>query len=171
MSHPVVEGWGAPVRTGVVPGFSSVTPGAGPPVAARPARLPAAPAAHGAKPRRKSAGGGRTTGADRPIAEIPYHRLVRDLVPELLERGGKRAVTKRLPDHEAFTRLTGLLVEGAGRIARHPTVAEFAELIEIVRALCDLAGIDMKNVERERLQKRDKRGGYRKGIVLEKVIG
>jgi hypothetical protein len=48
-------------------------------------------------------------------------------------------------------------------------VAEVADLAEVTRALCDVLGIRNEDVQAERMQKRQRRGGFDRGLMLIKT--
>lgn len=104
------------------------------------------------------------------MGEIVYDKLVRDRIPEIVARDGKRAVTRVAGMAEHGTRLAAKLVEEAGEFRERPCVDELADVMECVVALCGHHGFTLGQVEAARVAKRAARGGFDGRIVLEKVV-
>ena len=85
---------------------------------------------------------------------IKYHKLVRDKIPELIEKEGKQSVCSVLSDEEYL---------------EDKSMEELADLLEVMMAVAKARGSSIEEVERIRQQKADKRGGFEKKILLEEV--
>lgn len=105
------------------------------------------------------------------MSEIVYDKLVRDLIPEVIARDGKRAFTRRATPAELGPRLAAKLAEEAAEFRDRPCIDELADVLECVHALCAHHGFTLDAIERARLAKRAERGGFDGGIILEKVVG
>jgi predicted house-cleaning noncanonical NTP pyrophosphatase (MazG superfamily) len=105
------------------------------------------------------------------MTEIVYDKLVRDRIPDVVAKDGKRAVTRIAGETEYPARLAAKLAEEAAEFREKPSVGELADVMECVLALCACHGFTMDAVERERLRKRAERGGFDGRIILDRVIG
>lgn len=107
-------------------------------------------------------------GADEEIVE--FDKVVRDKIPTLIEGRGERVETVRLVGDALVTALRQKLVEEAFEAldakSGEELIAEFADVEEVILGLCQALKIDPSTVEFEREQKRRRRGGFNKGVLL-----
>lgn len=100
---------------------------------------------------------------------IKYHKLVRDKIPELIEKEGKESVCSILSDEEYLEFLDRKLSEELEEYLEDKSMEELADLLEVMMAVAKARGSSIEEVERIRQQKADKRGGFEKKILLEEV--
>ena len=100
---------------------------------------------------------------------IKYHKLVRDKIPELIEKEGKESVCSILSDEEYLEFLDRKLSEELEEYLEDKSMEELADLLEVMMAVAKARGSSIKEIERIRQQKADKRGGFEKKILLEEV--
>lgn len=98
-----------------------------------------------------------------------HDKLVRDGVPELIEEGGDRPVTRRVAGAEYEDYLAAKLVEEAEEYAESRQPGELADVFEVVAAVCEATDVSLEAIEARRAEKRSRRGGFEEGIVLERV--
>src|SRR3989339_2196383 len=104
-----------------------------------------------------------------PIETRP--KLVRDRIPETIEAEGFRPLTRILDDKEYGERLVEKIHEETEELSLAITdgtnpVEELADILELVNAAADYVGSSIDEVEKERLKKLEKRGGFKKRIML-----
>ena len=102
--------------------------------------------------------------------EIVYNKLVRDLIPEIIEKAGKRSVYTVLNEHECLKMLENKLDEETAEYHASKNVEELADILEVIYALAESSGCSADELERIRAQKAQERGGFRKRLFLKKVI-
>ena len=103
---------------------------------------------------------------------IKYHKLVRDKIPELIEKEGKQSVCSVLSDKEYLEFLDQKLSEELEEYLEDKSMEELADLLEVMMAVAKARGSsieEVEKVEKIRQQKADKRGGFEKKILLEEV--
>ena len=100
---------------------------------------------------------------------IKYHKLVRDKIPELIEKEGKQSVCSVLSDEEYLEFLDRKLSEELEEYLEDKSMEELADLLEVMMAVAKARGSSIEEIERIRQQKADKRGGFEKKILLEEV--
>ena len=100
---------------------------------------------------------------------IKYYKLVRDKIPELIEKEGKESVCSILSDEEYLEFLDRKLSEELEEYLEDKSMEELADLLEVMMAVAKARGSSIEEVERIRQQKADKRGGFEKKILLEEV--
>lgn len=104
------------------------------------------------------------------MAAIKYHKLVRDLIPRIIEKSGKQAVVKIVvQDHEYIAYLEQKLAEELEEYWESLDIEELADIQEVIYALVEAKGLSVEEFETLRLKKRQERGGFVKRIVLLEV--
>lgn len=99
-----------------------------------------------------------------------YNKLVRDKIPEIIERSGKTAVTETLPDDKYIEMLNQKLLEEVNEFFESGTVEELADIGEVMHAIMATKGITLEEFQRVRLDKLEKRGGFKDKILLVEVV-
>jgi predicted house-cleaning noncanonical NTP pyrophosphatase (MazG superfamily) len=93
-----------------------------------------------------------------------YTKLVRDLIPEILDAKGIWYEKKIASDAEYREALIQKLAEEQEEFSQAGAVEELADVIEVVEALKKLP--EYGDVEMVRVRKRAERGGFDKRILL-----
>ena len=101
---------------------------------------------------------------------IIHNKLVRDKIPEIIENSGKCAVIRTLSRDEYLEMLDRKLTEELNEYLSDKSMEEIADLLEVIHAVVKARGSSMEEVEKIRLQKKEKRGGFEKKIFLECVV-
>lgn len=111
------------------------------------------------------------TETDLP-AENRYPKLVRDKIPQIVRANeGVDVPTRELTDDSEFDKyLRSKIIEEATELAAaetdEHTVEEVVDLEELVDTLLALKGIDRAAVLAAQSEKREKRGGFAKRILM-----
>lgn len=99
-----------------------------------------------------------------------YNKLVRDRIPEIIEKSGKKFRTEILDSNTYEKELRVKLREEMDELLKSDTtdelVEEMADLLEVVYALGRHVGVKPDEVERVRQKKQAKRGGFQERILL-----
>lgn len=98
-----------------------------------------------------------------------YHKLVRDRIPEIIEATGKTCKTQILSQEEYLQLLDEKLTEELAEYQESKSLEELADLYEVMAAVVEARGWDMAQLESVRLEKKEKRGGFRHRILLLEV--
>ncbi len=101
---------------------------------------------------------------------IAYHKLVRDRIPEIIEKDGKQCVCSVLSEEDYLIMLDRKLDEELKEYQESKSIEELADLLEVIRAVALARGSSMEEVEQIRIRKAEKRGGFEKRLLLEAVI-
>lgn len=105
------------------------------------------------------------------MARRSYNKLVRDKVPDAIVDGGDEAVTTVLEDQEAiYLALDEKLDEEVCDYQVTKEMSELADVLEVIHAIVETRGISFDELDQMRLQKREKRGGFSKKIMLNEII-
>ena len=99
-----------------------------------------------------------------------YHKLVRDLIPEIVEADGKTCVCETLSDKEYLCLLDQKLNEELAEYQESKSLEEMADLLEVMQAVVKARGWTMELLESLRAEKAAKRDGFEKKLLLKEVI-
>lgn len=104
---------------------------------------------------------------------IHYDKLVRDRIPEIIRESGKMPITRLVTDKkELGQRLIDKLAEEMQEYRESGSVEEIADILEVLQALVEqIHGMSWEQVREIQGHKWEERGGFRDGIVLERVEG
>ena len=108
---------------------------------------------------------------DKIVSERKFfNKLVRDKIPELLDKNGGETETEILSGEEYIKCLREKLGEECNEVvnadSRENLVEELADLKEVVLSLIKANNITDEEIENTRIQKRSKRGGFDSRIFL-----
>ncbi len=100
---------------------------------------------------------------------IHHDKLVRDRIPEIVERSGREAVTEVYTEEELAGALDAKLMEEVREYQESRSPEELADILEVLHGIAFHTGLKWETVEDERKRKRDERGGFEEGIRLVEV--
>jgi predicted house-cleaning noncanonical NTP pyrophosphatase (MazG superfamily) len=102
-----------------------------------------------------------------------YHKLVRDCIPEVIAKDGKKCSTRVLNEEEYRAELrkkmSEELLEYKEAKSNEEAMEELADLLELIYAATTIHGADVQQLEAIRKKKADKRGGFDDRIFLIEV--
>ncbi|WP_108669977.1 nucleoside triphosphate pyrophosphohydrolase [Peribacillus acanthi] len=102
-----------------------------------------------------------------------YNKLVRDLIPDVITKTGKKFTTRILNDEEYIRELKAKSFEELNEYietnTKEDSIEELADLLEIIHAFAEFHGSSIEEVEKVRQQKAEKRGGFKEKIYLIEV--
>lgn len=101
---------------------------------------------------------------------IEYDKLIRDRIPEIIERSGKKCIIEELDTDTYIRYLDQKLNEELEEYQADKSLEELADLLEVMYAVVRARGYTTEELERVRKQKAEKRGGFEKRLRLKGVI-
>lgn len=105
--------------------------------------------------------------------EIIYHKLVRDKIPEIIEKAGKKYSMRILSLEELKKESLLKIKEEYEELEKAQTPQEqkeeLADLFEIIDAFMDAHQFSKEEIQQIREKKKEKRGGFELGLFLEKT--
>lgn len=99
-----------------------------------------------------------------------YNKLVRDKIPEIIAADGNKFETRIASKEEHAELLEKKLQEEVNEFIEDKNLEELADVMEVLFGLAKNLGYSEEDLIKKRNQKRDERGGFEEGIVLEKVL-
>lgn len=98
-----------------------------------------------------------------------YNKLVRDKIPEILEKEDKKYVIQYAEKEKMLDLLKDKLKEETREFLQDNSLEELADIVEVVFSLANELGYSEEEVLVKRTEKREEKGGFEEGIVLERV--
>ena len=100
---------------------------------------------------------------------VIHNKLVRDRIPEIIEKSGKKAITRTLTQEEYLSELDRKLNEECAEYQADKSLEELADMLEVMYAIADARGYSVAELEQVRAEKAEKRGRFADRIYLEYV--
>ncbi|MDR1486338.1 MAG: nucleoside triphosphate pyrophosphohydrolase [Planctomycetaceae bacterium] len=100
------------------------------------------------------------------MTKIIYNKLIRDKIPEVIEKSGKSSKIRILNKSEYPQALKDKLLEEVNEFIGDDTVEELADIAEVLLAILKQRNISLDEFEAIRLKKQDKLGGFDKCFLL-----
>jgi len=104
--------------------------------------------------------------------ERVYNKLVRDKIPEIIKGKDEEPITRILGDDEYKAEIEKKLKEECMEVINAKgidRIEELADLLEVMYSLVELEDKTMEDVEKVRIEKKLKRGGFSNKIYLKGV--
>ena len=98
-----------------------------------------------------------------------YNKLIRDKIVERMENLGHKVTYEILNDKRYSEELDKKLKEEVNEYLADYSVEEMADVMEVIYAILDFRGMSMEEVEKVRIDKREKKGGFNNKIFLKTV--
>lgn len=101
-----------------------------------------------------------------------YNKLIRDKIPEIIEKDGATFKTRVLNETDFKAELFKKLVEEAEEAVgskgnKKELIKELGDLLEVIDYLVKYFDLDKGEIERVKAERKDSRGGFDKKLLLE----
>lgn len=106
--------------------------------------------------------------SDMKIKE--YNKLVRDKIPEIIKKSGKQIVVTKASGDQLLSFLKQKLKEELEEYSQSGDIEELADLVEVIYAILEHKGISQEEFHKVRQEKNDRRGAFKEGLVLKRII-
>jgi len=100
---------------------------------------------------------------------MKYNKLVRDKIPEIIKSKGSAPITHIASNEEYWQKLKEKLVEEVKEFIESDNEEELADILEVLNAIFDYKKIDKVKLEVIRIEKANKRGGFKNKIILDET--
>ena len=104
------------------------------------------------------------------MKEIIYDKLVRDKIPEIIEKSGKQCEIEILSDEKYLEMIDKKLYEELAEYHEDQNIEELADLMEVIYAAAEARGYSVEELEAVRLAKVEKRGTFKEKTLLREVV-
>lgn len=104
-----------------------------------------------------------------PAHRKSYNKLVRDRIPEIIMRAGKKPIFRRVQGEELRKYASAKILEEAKEFTKSSELDELVDLLEVIYFRLTLDGVSAQEMHERMTRKRRERGGFEGGIVLERV--
>lgn len=101
---------------------------------------------------------------------VEYDKLVRDNIPEIISRSGKKAEIEVIDGKNKLKYLNKKLKEEIYEYLEDESIEELADIQEVIYEILKLKKLNKEDLEKIRKEKKYRIGGFSKGIILKKVI-
>ena len=109
-------------------------------------------------------------GSETLMERKVFNKLVRDKIPEMLEKNGGDPETEILNDEKykicLYEKLKEEYEETVNSYSKENLAEELADLLEVMISISKINGINFAEIEKIRLTKKEKRGGFDSKILL-----
>jgi predicted house-cleaning noncanonical NTP pyrophosphatase (MazG superfamily) len=95
-----------------------------------------------------------------------YNKAVRDKIPEIITKTGKKCKFVTLPDDKFLIQMEKKLSEEVSEFLENKSENELVDIIEVVRRIAELRGITQTELEKIREDKNIERGAFSKNYFL-----
>src|SRR5687768_9172679 len=102
------------------------------------------------------------------MSKIVYNKLIRDKIPEVIERDGKKYTTHVADNAEYLAALKQKLVEEAHEAVeaanQQELINELADIHEVIESIMTAENISLSRLNALRAEKSRERGGFKKRL-------
>ena len=98
-----------------------------------------------------------------------YRKLIRDKIPEIIERSGKICRTEILDDADYLKLLDEKLTEELSEYQESNSLEELADLLEVMEAVVTARGYSWEQLQTVKAEKKAARGGFAEKLLLLEV--
>lgn len=98
-----------------------------------------------------------------------YNKLVRDKITDIIEADGRIAKYRILDNNEYRQQLNSKLQEEVKEYLDDNNVEELADIVEVIYGILNSMDVSIKEFEKIRINKQEKRGAFEKKIYLEEA--
>lgn len=97
---------------------------------------------------------------------IKYNKLIRDNIPEIIEKSGKKYDIETLNDVDYLSYLNKKISEEVNEYLESGEIEELTDIEEIIRAILDVKNVTYEEFEKIRLNKVEKNGAFKRKLLL-----
>lgn len=98
-----------------------------------------------------------------------YNKLIRDKNVEIMEKKGCKVTYEILDDERYREELDKKLKEEVLEYLEEYDIEEMADVMEVIYTMLDYTGVTMEDVEKVRVEKRNRKGGFKNKVFLKDV--
>ena len=101
-----------------------------------------------------------------------HNKLIRDKIPEIIEKTGKKYEVRTLDNEEYKKELLKKIVEEANEVLdtngdKKEIIKELGDVLEVIDHLITVFDLDKTEIEKVKQERKESRGGFDKKLFLE----
>jgi predicted house-cleaning noncanonical NTP pyrophosphatase (MazG superfamily) len=101
------------------------------------------------------------------LSKNKYHKLVRDNIPSIIEKSGRKVAYKQIKNREEMLSFLAIkLIEESKEYVKNQNIEELADILEIIFSILDLTNTSFDALQDIRRYKKQTKGGFEKGYIL-----
>ena len=101
---------------------------------------------------------------------MKHNKLVRDNIPQIIKDSWRITITHIASNSEYWNRLKEKLQEEVNEFLENTdNNEELADILEVIHAILNFKWIKFEELEKIRLEKQKKNGGFKNKIILEET--
>jgi predicted house-cleaning noncanonical NTP pyrophosphatase (MazG superfamily) len=104
---------------------------------------------------------------------LVHNKLVRDRIPEILEKSGKRYTSRILDNQEYLNELRKKVHEELDEYihskSQAETIAELVDVLDVIYALAEYHGVTIDEIEEIRKRKVEEKGSFKQKVYLMEI--
>ena len=97
---------------------------------------------------------------------MKYGKAIRDKIPEIIRASGENCIVETLTNDEFLLELEKKLREEVEEYLQSKSPVELADMIEVIYRILELRQITLEELDQIRLEKSEKRGGFKNNLYL-----
>ncbi len=101
---------------------------------------------------------------------MKFNKLIRDKIPDIIQSHGKKPFTHIADDKEYWEGLKKKLLEESEEFFINSNEEELSDILEVIEGICEFKKFDNKKIEKIKKEKAEKRGKFKKRIILDEII-
>ena len=98
-----------------------------------------------------------------------YNKLIRDKIPEILKEKNITPIIHIADNEEYWEKLKQKLTEEVQEFLTEQNIEELADILEVIDAICDFKNFNKQELIHIKHQKSNKKGYFKKRIILEET--
>lgn len=98
-----------------------------------------------------------------------FNKLIRDKIPEILEKKWVKFKSHKATDSEYFQKLKEKLVEEVNEFLQDNNSEEIADILEVIDAICVYQNFQKIEIEQTQKEKAEKNWRFLERIILEET--
>ena len=95
-----------------------------------------------------------------------YNKVIRDKIPEIIQKDGHSCNVKTLSDEQFLVEIEKKLSEEVTEYQNDKNPEELADILEVINRIAELKGISKEKLEDIRLKKNKDRGSFKNNLFL-----